>query len=129
MNDILSNIYESSINNRIYGMGETTIDEITDYVQYKLEQIISDNELDIDIIELYVHGSRVNGNPHKDSDLDIALYYHGDITEANLYDIVHDEKYDDLLMFDHVYIDIKPIRDEETGSLEKYKEWANDYKK
>lgn len=129
MDDIISNIYESSINNKIYGMGETTIEDIVDYVQYKLEEIISDCELDVNIIELYVHGSRINGNPHKDSDLDIALYYRGNIKEDALFNILHDDEYEDILTYDGVYIDINPIRDEETGSLDKYKEWANNYKK
>lgn len=128
MNDIISNIYESSINNKIYGMGETTIEDIVDYVQYKLEEIISDCELDVNIIELYIHGSRLNGNPHKDSDLDIALYYKGSIKEDALFNILHDDEYEDIFTYDGVYIDINPIRDEETGSLDKYKEWASNYK-
>lgn len=128
MNDIISNIYESSVNNKIYGMGKTTIEDIVDYVQYKLEEIISDCELDVNIIELYIHGSRINGNPHKDSDLDIALYYKGSIKEDALFNILHDDEYEDIFTYDGVYIDINPIRDEETGSLDKYKEWANNYK-
>lgn len=122
MKTILSYIYEASAYNKIYGMGETTIEDITDFVQYFLEDVISTNELDIEIIELYVHGSRINGNPHKDSDLDVVLYYKGNMKEDALFNLLHDEEYENKLTYDGVYIDINPIRDEETGSLKKYKE-------
>ena len=122
-------IYEASVNNKIYGMGSTTIEEITDYVQYQLEYIINENELDIEILELYIHGSRINGNPRKDSDLDIVLYYKGNIKEDALFNIIHDDEYIDILTYDGIYIDINPIRDQETGSLKKYKEKDKNYKK
>ena len=129
MEDILTYIFEQSCNNCIYGMGSTTIEEIKDYVQYQLEDIINDNDLDVEIIELYVHGSRINGNPHKDSDLDVVLYYKGSIKEDSLFNILHDEDYVEDLTYDKVYIDINPIRDEETGSLDDYIKNDKKYKK
>ena len=129
MNDILTYIYEQFCHNCIYGMGSTTIDDIKDYVQYQIENIISENELDIDIIELYVHGSRINGNPHKDSDLDVVLYYKGNMKEDSLFNILHDDEYKDELTYNKVYIDINPIRDEETGSLASYIQKDKNYKK
>lgn len=122
MKTILDFIYEASTYNRIYGMGSTTIEDITNFVQYFLEDVISINELDVEIIELYVHGSRINGNPHKDSDLDVVLYYKGNMKEDALFNLLHDDEYVDRLTYDGVYIDINPIRDEETGSLKTYKE-------
>lgn len=122
-------IYEAAVSNKIYGMGSTTIDDIIDYIQYQLEEIIQDNELDIEIIELYVHGSRINGNPRKDSDLDIVLYYKGNMKEDTLFNILHDDEYEDNFTYDGIYIDINPIRDQETGSLKKYKEKDRNYKK
>ena len=129
MNDILTYIYEQSCHNCIYGMGSTTIDDIKDYIQYQIENIISENELDIDIIELYVHGSRINGNPHKDSDLDVVLYYKGNMKEDSLFNILHDDEYKDELTYNKVYIDINPIRDEETGSLASYIQKDKNYNK
>ena len=129
MEDILTYIFEQSCNNCIYGMGSTTIEEIKDYVQYQLEDIINDNDLDVEIIELYVHGSRINGNPHKDSDLDVVLYYKGSIKEDSLFNILYDEDYVEDLTYDKVYIDINPIRDEETGSLDDYIKNDKKYKK
>lgn len=129
MKNVIDYIYEASMNDKILGMNSTTTKEIIDYVQHQLEDIIKECDLDIEIIELYVHGSRINGNPRKDSDLDIVLYYKGNIKEDSLFNILHDDEYKDILTYDNVYIDINPIRDEETGSLKKYIENDKNYKK
>lgn len=129
MKNVIDYIYEASMNDKIIGMNSTTTKEIIDYVQHQLEDIIKECDLDIEIIELYVHGSRINGNPRKDSDLDIVLYYKGNINEDSLFNILHDDEYKDILTYDNVYIDINPIRDEETGSLKKYIENDKNYKK
>ena len=109
--DILDLIYESSTNNQLYGMGDTTIEEIKDYTLYKIEDIINKRDLKIDIIELSICGSRTNQNPHKDADLDIIVYYRGNINKENLNDIFHQEQYRDLLTYDKVYIDLKFIKE------------------
>lgn len=129
MKSVIDYIYEFSMNDKIRGMNSVTIKEIIDYVQHQLEDIIQECDLDIEIIELYAHGSRINGTPRKDSDLDIVLYYKGNIKEDSLFNILHDDEYTDMLTYDNVYIDINPIRDEETGSLKKYIENDKKYKK
>ena len=73
--DILFYIYSSSMNNYVYGMGETTIEDIKDFAQYALENIINENNLDVEILELSLNDSKINKNPHKDNDLNIKLYY------------------------------------------------------
>lgn len=110
--DILLNIYSSSMNNYVYGMGDTTVEDIKDFTEYVLENIINDNDLDIQILELSLNDSKVNKNPHKDADLNIILYYSGSVSENNLYTILHLDKYYDKLIYDGVYIDINPILDE-----------------
>ena len=94
--------------NKIYGMGETTFEDVIDYTRYQIEDILYKNELDnIDIVELSVCGSRINTNPHKDADLDIVLYYKGYIKAKDLYNIFHRDAYVKQLTYDKVYIDIK----------------------
>lgn len=131
MHTIFDYIMEASCEHKIYGMGNTTIEEIEDFTRNAIEEILIENELEevVNIIELYVHGSRINGNPHKDSDLDIVLYYKGNIKEDSLFNILHDTDYIDNLTYDGVYIDINPIRDVETGSLSEYIKRDKNYKK
>ncbi len=107
--DILDHIYESSANNRIYGMGSVTVEEIIDFTQYQIEDILRKNELDdIEIVELSICGSRINENPHKNADLDILLYYRGNISSKKIFYTLHKADYIKQLTYDGVYIDIKP---------------------
>lgn len=100
------------MNDYIYGMGDTTVRDIKDFAQYALEDIINDNDLDVKILELSLNDSKVNQNPHKDNDLNIIFYYNSNtISEDNLYDLIHSEKYYNKLIYDKVYIDIHPILD------------------
>jgi predicted nucleotidyltransferase len=71
----------------------------------------------------------VFGNPRQDSDIDVVLYYEGNIKEDALFNILHDDEYKDQFIYDDIEIDVNPIRDEETGSLQKYIEKDKNYKK
>ena len=124
MKNLINYIKES----KIHGMNADT-EEIKDYVKYQLEDIISDNDLNIEILDLYVHGSRIRGDHKDSSDLDVVLYYKGKMKEDSLFNILHDEEYEDLFNYDGIEIDINPIHDEETGSLKSYIEKDKNYKK
>jgi len=113
---------------KIHGMKADT-DEIKNYVRGEIEEIISDNDLNIEIIDLYVHGSRIRGDHKDSSDLDVVLYYKGNMKEDSLFNILHDEEYEDIFIYDGVILDINPIRDEETGSLKEYIKKDKNYKK
>lgn len=103
--------------------------ELIEYTRNIISQIISETDLDIEIKELWFHGSRSRDNYRDDSDYDIVLYYKGNEKEDSVFNIMHDEDYEDDLMWDGNPIDINPIRDEETGSLDEYKERDKKYKK
>ena len=124
MKNLINYIKES----KIHGMNADT-EEIKDYLKYQLEDIISDNDLNIEILDLYVHGSRIRGDHKDSSDLDVVLYYKGKMKEDSLFNILHDEEYEDLFNYDGIEIDINPIHDEETGSLKSYIEKDKKYKK
>ena len=117
MKDIKAYIKES----KIHGMNVDT-EEIKDYVRDQIEEIISDNDL-------YVHGSRIRGDHKESSDLDVVLYYKGKMKEDSLFNILHDDEYKDIFVYDDIEIDINPIHDEETGSLKSYIEKDKNYKK
>lgn len=107
MLQIFDKIYEASTHNQIYGMGETTFEDIESFVIYKVQDILSQYNIDIEIQEIALSGSRINKNPHKDADLDIIVYYSGDIKPEDLYNIIHKDDYIDMLTYDKIYIDIK----------------------
>jgi len=114
---------------KIKGLNNVTTDDIIDYIKYVIEDIISECDLNIEILDYYVHGSRVFGNPKEDSDLDVVVYYKGNMKEDALYNIFHDDDYKDQFIYDGIVIDVNPIRDQETGSLKAYIEKDKNYKK
>lgn len=114
---------------KIKGLNNVTTNDIIDYVKYIIEDIINECELDIEILDYYVHGSRVFGNPRENSDLDVVVYYKGNMKEDALYNIFHDEEYKDQFIYDDIIIDVNPIRDQETGSLKEYIKKDKNYKK
>lgn len=94
---------------------------IFDWVKERIEEY----GLDIEPLDLYVHGSRVRGDNRPDSDVDAVLYYKGGLKEDYVFDMFHE----DPLMIDGVQVDINPIRDEETGDLASYIERDKAYVK
>ena len=83
------------------------------------------SSVDVQILDLFVHGSRIYGKPRRNSDVDVVLYYEGAVREDSLFNILHDDEYEDIFTYDGITIDINPIRDQETGSLESYKKKHN----
>lgn len=113
----------------IKGLNNVTTEDIIEYVRYIIDDIINDCDLNIEALDYYVHGSRVFGNPRPDSDLDVVLYYKGNMKEDAVYNILHDDEYADQFQYDGIEIDVNPIRDQETGSLKQYISKDKNYKK
>lgn len=103
--------------------------DLLEYTEKVILNIISECDLQIEIKELWFHGSRARGDNRPDSDYDIVLYYEGNEREDDVFNIMHDQDYEDQLKWNDCDIDINPIRDQETGSLKKYKEKDKKYKK
>lgn len=91
-------------------------DEVKTMIDEYVQSVIDDCELDITFIDSALIGSRIRGNARKNSDLDYVFEYSGDMKEYGVFNIMHDEPY----YIDDVKIDINPIREEESGNLEKY---------
>lgn len=125
----MKTIYQIIKEEKIKGMNNVTTNDIIEYISPIIEDIINECDLNVEILDYYVHGSRVFGNPREDSDIDVVLYYKGDIKEDALFNILHDEEYEDQFIYDDIIIDVNPIRDEETGSLKDYIKKDKNYKK
>ncbi len=107
---------------------------IQGYSAYEIEQIIKDriadfvaeNEIDIQIKDVIISGSRSRGIENDNSDLDIVLAYEGDYKEDMLFNVLNDEE-NNFDFIDGVKIDIDPIRPDESGTLESYLSNAEKY--
>ena len=98
---------------RIDGMSASEIEEIvSDYVQSKIDE----NNLEAEIVGVVVSGSRCRGIEKVGSDLDVVLEYKGSIREDTLFDILHEDE----MEIGGVKVDINPITEGKTGTLESY---------
>ena len=98
---------------RIDGMSASEIEEIvSDYVQSKIDE----NNLEAEIVGVVVSGSRCRGIEESGSDLDVVLEYKGSIREDTFFDILHEDE----MEIGGVKVDINPITEGKTGTLESY---------
>lgn len=98
---------------QIDGMSATEIESIvSDYVQSKIEE----NILDADVVGVVISGSRCRGVEKVGSDLDVVLEYKGSVREDTFFDILHE----DGMEIGGVKVDINPITEGKSGTLESY---------
>ena len=101
-------------------LSRTEIEEtVLAYAQCKLDEIGAD----VTLKAAKVYGSRGKGYEKEGSDLDVALSYSGDMREDDLFGLLHE---DGFKIADMV-VDINPISEEKTGSLEEYLSRANQF--
>lgn len=89
------------------------------YAQSKIDEIGAE----VTIKEARVYGSRSRGLEHEGSDVDVVLSYSGDMREDAFFNLLHE----DGLQIGGIPVDINPISEEKTGSIEDYLEQANKY--
>lgn len=95
-----------------------------------LRERIEEYQLDIEILEIEVFGSRVRGDHRNDSDLDCVVYYRGTredgkyAREDHIWNMLNGSPECEI---DGVSVDFWPTRDEESGSLEDVLSRSSDY--
>lgn len=105
---------------QIDGMSAGDIEDmVSDYVQSKIDE----NNLEAEVVGVVVSGSRCRGIEKVGSDLDVVLEYKGSIREDIFFDILHEDE----MEIGGVKIDINPITEGKTGTLESYLPKAEKY--
>ena len=94
--------------------------ELENIVAYNVSEVLEDNDIiynnEIEYLCIYVHGSRVFGNPRKNSDIDFVLFYKGTIREDDLFNIFVDEN----IYIEHIKCDFNPIQINDVSDIEHY---------
>lgn len=94
-------------------MSATDIEEcVAEYVSAKLYE----NDFDAEIIGVVISGSRCRGLEGKNSDLDVVVQLSGNEREDDLFNLLHEDKF----RIGGVLVDINPITEYKTGTLEEY---------
>lgn len=83
-----------------------------DYLQEK----ITAYDLDAQIVDAIIAGSRGRGEETVESDLDIVVEYQGSIREDFLFNVAHEDEF----LIGDVLLDINPIKKEKSGTLKDY---------
>lgn len=113
----------------IQGLENYSFKEIKDIVRYYIEELLGD-DIDIDIVDMFLCGSRIRQTANDDSDLDVKIFYNGNIKEDVLFNILNDN--DDRLVIDGVLVDMNPIwvsedKDEQHRKINKVKKETKEY--
>ena len=121
----IKELIEESINRSVPGILNFTYDEIINLIEEHIVDIIENENIDIEIIGIELHGSRLRGTYRENSDLDAVVEYRGNFKEDSLFNILNE----DPLFIESIQVDINPIRKEETGTLKDYMIKSKQYDK
>lgn len=135
MKSIIDYIYsrmltESNENSRsIQGLDGYNEGEVCEMVQSDIETALNDAGFeDYEIIEIWLHGSRLRGDAKNNSDLDVVMFYKGSDREDDLFNTLHDSMYFDTEI-EGIKVDVNPVRINNESDIKRYKEKSDKYDK
>lgn len=100
-------------------------EEIEEMVSYYVQAKIIENDLNAQVENVIISGSRCRGIEKNGSDLDVVVDYKGTIREDDFFNILHEDGF----AIAGIAIDINPITEDKTGLLAEYLESAEQYLK
>ncbi len=106
----------------------TKENEIYRKIRSYLEEYLTLSNLDTDIINVQIIGSRAKQTSRESSDIDVLVEYNNsEISEDTLFNGLNDEE--NQLEIDGIRVDFNPINAERSGSMEEWLENNYDYDK
>ena len=109
----------------IQGLENYSEDEIADMVRDHVERLMEGE--DFQITDIKVIGSRTRGEAREDSDLDVLVEYKGGMKEDAAFNMLNDEG--NRLTIEGIPVDINPITEGKSGTIEQWMKRNADYKK
>ena len=104
----------------VYGMSAVEIEEM---VSYYVQAKIIENDLDAQVENVIISGSRCREIEKNGSDLDVVVDYKGTIREDDFFNILHEDGF----TIAGIVVDINPITEDKTGLLAEYLESTEQY--
>ena len=99
--------------------------EIEEMVSYYVQAKIIENDLDAQVENVIISGSRCREIEKNGSDLDVVVDYKGTIREDDFFNILHEDGF----TIAGIVVDINPITEDKTGLLAEYLESTEQYLK
>lgn len=95
--------------------------ELYEIIKNYLKEVLELNDIDTDIVNFQIIGSRNKGVAKANSDLDVLIEYNNDcISEDSFFDILNNEE--DKLIIADIEVDFNPITSSKSGTLEEWLE-------
>lgn len=104
-------------------IGSITPQDIEDIVFSHIVSTIDEYGIKAENINVVLAGSRCRGIENTDSDIDVVVEYQGDISEDALFDVLNES----CLEIVGISVDINPITEYKTGTLEIYLPCVEEY--
>lgn len=98
------------------GINGQTQDDIEQTVWAYLQSKIDEYEIDVELVDVVVSGSRCRGLEKEGSDLDVVTEYRGSIREDDFFNLLNEDGF----KIGGIPVDINPITEGKTGTLETY---------
>lgn len=109
----------------IKGLSE---EELYETIGGYLKSFLEENDIETDIVDFQIIGSRNKGIAKKDSDLDILVEYNNDsIGEDSLFNSLNDEN--NRLNINGIEVDFNPITPSKSGTIDEWLERNYNYDK
>ena len=125
--DIVTSGRVSAFREKTYEMyhsiGGETPEEIEESVRSYVNGIFTDYDIEAELGEVVLVGSRSRGLEKPGSDIDVVVSVYSDMKEDALFNILNEEPFE----ISGVRVDINPITAAETGSLDDYLRNAEEY--
>lgn len=106
--------------NRIDGLSASDLEYL---VKANIQHVLTDNEIQANVGEVVLCGSRSRGIERKTSDIDFAVEIESGLKEYALFNILNESK----LYFGGNEVDVNPIKADESGTLGNYLKNAETY--
>lgn len=128
MKTLIEYITESSKNRRIGGTSYLEQD-LYDCLRCDIEELLDEAYLldDVNVIELWAHGSRMRGDFRPDSDIDVVVFYDGKTREDALFDVLNEDP--DRITIEGHRVDLNPVNVRNQSDINKYKQKSDKYDK
>ena len=98
-------------------------EEIEEMVSYYVQAKIIENNLDAQVENVILSGSRCRGIEKNGSYLDVVVDYKGTVREDDFFNILHEDGFE----IAGIVVDINPITEDKTGPLVEYLESAEQF--
>lgn len=128
MKSLIEYITESSKNRRVGGTSYLEQD-LYDCLRCDIEELLDEAYLqdDVNVIELWAHGSRMRGDFRPDSDIDVVVFYDGKIREDALFDVLNEDP--DRIAIEGHQVDLNPVKVRNQSDINRYKQKSDKYDK